>query len=137
MTELTVLPMRFEHHREPLGIGEPRPRLSWQIRTDVPNWRQAAHEIEVVSENGPVWTSGRVDSGESVLVAWNAPPLASRERRTARVRVWGQGDAEPSPWSDDAVVEAGLLTPKDWTARLVQPVLPEPAAGGEPASLLR
>ena len=38
---------------------------------------------------------GPVESGESVLVAWGAPPLGSRERRTVRVRVWGEDAAEP------------------------------------------
>ena len=47
---------------------------------------------------------------------WGAPELASRERRTVRVRVWGEGAAEPSAWSEDVVVEAGLLEPSDWTA---------------------
>ncbi|MBD0293376.1 MAG: glycoside hydrolase family 78 protein, partial [Jiangellaceae bacterium] len=87
--------------------------------------------------NGPAWSSGRVESGESLLVAWHAPALTSRERRTVRVRVWGYPDDEPSAWSDDAAVEAGLLAPEDWTAQLVQPVLPTPGAGGEPAVLLR
>ena len=137
MSELTVLPVRFEHHREPFGIGEPQPRLSWRVRTDLPDWRQAAYEIEVVPEKGSARASGRVASAESVLVAWDAPPLVSRERRTVRVRVWGQGDAEPSAWSDESVVETGLLAPDDWAAQLVRPVLPAPGTGGEPAALMR
>jgi alpha-L-rhamnosidase len=137
MSELTVLPVRFEHHVEPLGIGEPRPRLSWQVQTDVPDWRQAACEVEIAPENGPAWSSGQVETGDSVLVAWHAPPLVSRERRTARVRVWGQRDAKPSTWSDDVVVESGLLRTDDWTAELILPVLPAPSTGGEPAALLR
>ena len=31
MSDLTVLPVTVEHHREPLGIGETTPRLSWVI----------------------------------------------------------------------------------------------------------
>ena len=95
-------------------------------RTELPDWRQAAYELEIE----PSWSSGRVDSAESVLVPWGAPPLTSRERRTVRVRVWGEGDAEPSAWSEDVVVEAGLLEPADWTAQLVQPLLPEPGRHG-------
>ena len=87
MSDLTVLPVTVEHHREPIGIGEATPRLSWVSRTDLPDWRQAAYELEI----GEDWSSGRVDSGESVLVPWDAPPLTSRERRTVRVRVWGDG----------------------------------------------
>jgi alpha-L-rhamnosidase len=135
MSDLTVLPVTFEHRREPLGIGETAPRLSWVIRTDLPDWRQAAYELESEPEGGPSWSSGRVDSDASVLVPWGAPPLTSRERRTVRVRVWGQGVAEPSAWSEDVVVEAGVLDPTDWSAELVQPVLP--TEHDEPVLLLR
>ena len=117
MSDLTVLPVTAEHHREPIGIGETTPRLSWVSRTDLPDWRQAAYELEIAAEDGVAWSSGRVDSAESVLVPWGASPLTSRERRTVRVRVWGvasgEGAAEPSAWNEDVVVEAGLLEPSD------------------------
>ncbi|MGY2074414.1 glycoside hydrolase family 78 protein [Blastococcus sp. SYSU DS0828] len=135
MSDLTVLPVSIEHHREPFGIGETTPRLSWVTRTDLPGWRQAAYELEIAPEDGEVWSSGRVASAESVLVPWEAPPLVSRERRSVRVRVWTEGAAEPSAWSEDVLVEAGLLEPADWTAELVQPVLPRDVE--EPVALLR
>jgi hypothetical protein len=34
----------FEHHREALGIGEARPRLSWKTRAG-PSWSQVAYEL--------------------------------------------------------------------------------------------
>ena len=129
---LRVRPVTVEHLREPMGIGVDRPRLSWQIETDQTDWWQRAYEIQIGE-----WSSGQVDSDESVLVVWGAKPLASRERRSVRVRVWGSGDAEPSAWSDPVWVEAGLLHPSDWTATLIHPRLPAPGSGGEPAALLR
>ena len=142
MSDLTVLPVTVEHYREPVGIGDVRPRLSWVVSTEQQNWRQAAYELEIEPEAGQVFSSGRVESAESVLVPWGAPELVSRDRRSVRVRVWGEGAAEPSAWSEsawseDTVVEAGLLDPADWSAELIQPVLPEPGTGGEPAALLR
>jgi alpha-L-rhamnosidase len=136
-SQLTVGPVTLEHHREPVGIGEPTPRISWITRTDLPGWRQAAYELQIQATDGATWSSGRIDTAESVLVPWGAWPLASRERRTVRARVWGDGAANPSPWSEDVVVEAGLLESSDWTARLARPLLPEPGATGEPAALLR
>ena len=130
MSDLAVQPVTVEHSRDPLGIGEPAPRLSWVTRTDLPDWRQAAYELQIGD-----WSSDRVESGESVLVTWDAPPLTSRERRSVRVRVWGEGDTEPSAWSEDVVVEAGLLLPSDWTAELVQPALPDDV--DEPVALVR
>ena len=135
MSDLTVLPITVEHHREPLGIGETTPRISWMTRTDLPDWRQAAYELEIDPEDGEAWSSGRVDSAESVLVPWGASPFRSRERRSVRARVWGEGAAEPSAWSEDVVVEAGLLDPADWAAQLARPILPEELE--EPVLLLR
>ncbi|MEV6348768.1 glycoside hydrolase family 78 protein [Actinoplanes sp. NPDC051851] len=105
---------RIEHHTRPLGIGEPTPRLSWWVATDQPDWRQAAYEIRIGQ-----WTSGRIDSEQSVLVPWPAPPLTSREQADVRVRVWAADAAAPSAWSDTTRVEAGLLEPAAWVAGFV------------------
>ena len=58
MSDLTVQPVTVEHHRDAVGIGESRPRLSWVVRTEQPGWRQAAYELEIGE-----WSSGRVESG--------------------------------------------------------------------------
>ena len=131
-------PVTVEHHREPVGIGNPAPRLSWVTDTDRPGWRQAAYELQIDPEDGPIWSSGRVESADSVLITWAAPPLTSRERRRIRVRVWGQDSDHPSAWSRDVTVEAGLNTGRDWSAQLIHPVLPaDPDQSAEGAALLR
>jgi len=112
--------LTVEHHRRPFGIGESRPRLSWQIETDEPDWRQIAYEIEVGGEMGEA-SSHRVETADSQLVAWPAAELGSRDRRSVRVRVWGADSAEPSDWSEPIEVEAGLLQQDDWLAELVGP----------------
>ena len=43
---ITVTPVRFEHHRDALGIGETAPRLSWIVDTAPDGWRQAGYELE-------------------------------------------------------------------------------------------
>ncbi|MFG3289125.1 glycoside hydrolase family 78 protein [Streptomyces sp. NPDC048179] len=128
--------VRAEHHREPLGIGDRRPRLSWRTVTDRPGWHQTAYEIR--------WTDGRRPPGrarrpsaESVLVPWPGAPLASRSRVEVAVRVWGPDGEDPSPWSAPLVVETGLLDPGDWSARLVSPARPEPPGEPVPAPVLR
>jgi alpha-L-rhamnosidase len=115
---------RFEHHRVALGIGEPAPRISWKT-VAASGWRQTAYELEV-TRGIDVWASGAIDSGESVLVPWPAPPLRSRERASVRVRVWG-AQGPPSQWSEPGLVETGLLTPEDWIASPVGAAWPEEA----------
>lgn len=118
---LHVTPVRFEHHRHALGIGETHPRLSWITSQAPEGWVQRAYELE--RRGGE---SVRVVSPDSVLVPWPFTDLASRERAEVRVRVIGDGGAddasgEDSGWSEWAVVEAGLIEPDQWVAELVGP----------------
>ena len=131
----TVRPVTVEHHREPLGIGQPRPRLSWVVDTTVPGWAQRAYEIEI-SSGGSSITTGRIDSVDQVLVPWPGDALPSRARCEVRVRVWGP-DADPSPWSRPTALEIGLLDPDLWTVKMVAPPLRSAGSDGEPAMLLR
>lgn len=122
MDEISAV--RFEHRDDPLGIGEERPRLSWQA-AGRPGWRQAAYELTIGEE------FFHVESADSVLVPWPADPLEPREAREVRVRVIG-ADGEASDWSDPVTVERGL-TVSEWQAVLIEPVRDERG----PAALLR
>ncbi|HEY9329247.1 MAG TPA: family 78 glycoside hydrolase catalytic domain [Streptomyces sp.] len=102
----------FEHLSDGLGIGVASPRLTWTLPRG--SGLQTAYELEL-DRHGTRWRTGRVDGADQVLVRWPGSPLASRERATVRVRVWG-ADGEPSAWSAPNAVEAGLLDPVDWQA---------------------
>ena len=104
---------RFEHHREPLGIGESRPRVSWTVDSASPGWRQSAYRLEVRGDDGI--RAFDVRSHDQVLVPWPSDPLESRERADVRVSVSGEDGvwSEPGAW---ATVETGLLSPSDWVA---------------------
>ena len=133
----TIAVVRFEHYREALGIGTDRPRLSWLVETDQREWRQAGYEVECYDTAGELCgQTGRVESDQSVLVAWPFAPLASRERVTLRVRVWST-DGQRSAWSEPAAVETGLLDPQEWRARFVTPGWAEDASRPQPSPLLR
>ncbi len=104
---------RFEHHREPLGIGERTPRLSW-TSTQVPTgWEQDAARIEI-DRDGVTRIHERAGA-EQILVAWPDEPLRSRDIVRVRVSVRGRDGlwSEPGPWS---TAEIGLLDPTDWRA---------------------
>jgi alpha-L-rhamnosidase len=135
---VTVSKVRFEHHREAIGIGERRPRISWKVLTDDPGWSQCAYEVEVEDTvSGSTASSGRVEDDECVLAPWPGSSLGSRDRRAVRVRVWGPMDERPSAWSEPAHVEAGLLEPGDWTARLITPHVDDSAPDERPPALFR
>jgi alpha-L-rhamnosidase len=114
-------PPRFEHRTDGgpvLGIGTASPRLSWSVPAADPGYEQTAYEIEITREEGSAEAETvRVESPDQILVAWPGAPLASRQSARVRVRVRG---GSWSPWSDPAVVEAGLAA-GDWVARFISP----------------
>ncbi|KAF6836682.1 alpha-rhamnosidase [Colletotrichum plurivorum] len=125
----TVTKPVFEHHHSGLGVETSRPRISWQFRTTdttATAWVQTDYELEITftSEDKP--QVFRVTSDQSVLVPWPARDLASRDAATVRVRVYGRSLAdetydsnEPSPWSEEAIVEAALLRREDFRANFI------------------
>lgn len=85
---MRVVGLRCEHLLDPLGLGVARPRLSWRTETEIEGWPQSAYQIEVRGPDGAtLWDSGRIDSGESLLIPYGGPPLASRQRRASRGRM--------------------------------------------------
>ncbi|AZP14814.1 alpha-L-rhamnosidase [Streptomyces aquilus] len=127
----TVADVAAEHHREPFGIGEAAPRISWKT-TATTGWRQHAYQVEAVRSDGR-HRSDWVISQDSVLVPWPLQPLAPREMCEVRVRVRG-ADQVAGDWSPPLRIETGLLAPTDWTARAISPHEPD---GSRPPSAER
>lgn len=132
---MNVTRLHAEYLPTALGLGTATPRLSWQIIDAPAGWTQTAATVEITDADGHVETV-TLSGADQVLVDWPGAPLVSRERRTVRVRVTG-ADGSPSPWSDPLTIEAGLLEPTDWTARLVHPVPDAAGPPPRPAMLLR
>jgi len=122
--------LRVEHLDEPLGIDVATPRLSWKLPHGCE--RQFAYQLRAGD-----WDSGRIESGDSVLVPYAGPAMRSRQRVQWQMRVWT--DAGVSPWSVPSWWEMGLLNPEDWTAHWIEPAETEPLAepGHRRAHVLR
>jgi alpha-L-rhamnosidase len=122
--------LRVEHLDEALGICVTQPRLSWRL----PAGSTAQSAYRVRTSNG--WDSGRIASGDCVLVPYAGPPLHSAERVEWQVKVWtGHGESE---WSAPAAFETGLLSAADWHAEWIVPgENPDGPPGERPATLLR
>ncbi|MFF5343931.1 alpha-L-rhamnosidase [Streptomyces althioticus] len=112
-----------EYARRPLGLDEPRPRFSWPMASDEPGLRQSAYQLRVATSASAltrpdVWDSGRVASGESVLVPYEGPELRPRTRYFWTVRVW-DGQGRVSGWSEPEWWETGLMGAGQWAARWI------------------
>ena len=117
----SVANLRVDYIERPLGLENPRPRLSWTIEDEGRDLRQVAYRVQVAADQaalgqGPwLWDSGRKTSSRSFDVAYDGPPLASRQRCAWRVSVWLEPDAEPIV-STPSSWEMGLIEPDDWRA---------------------
>jgi alpha-L-rhamnosidase len=129
---LHVEPVRVEHHREPLGIGEARPRLSWTVAGASAD--PAALEAELRFRGVGGDESHRIPATDGVLVPWPFGPLQSRHGGELTVRI--SDGSTVSEWSTPTWVEAGLLEPRDWLAQAIGPAR-EPAGQTGRPTLLR
>ena len=120
-----VVKLVCEYHESPIGIDVESPRLSWQIQTDSQNWVQSAYEIRVADSKKKlqggedlIWSSGQVESDESVNIVYGGPALKSMQRVYWQVRVWNNKN-RASSWSAPAFWEMGILDKAAWTASYI------------------
>jgi alpha-L-rhamnosidase len=121
----TAFGMRCEYLQNPLGIDVTSPRLSWTNNLPGRGAGQSAYQIIVASSEtnlaqnqGDLWDSGKVETGQSFLVAYGGLPLSSRENCYWKVRVWDQ-NGNVSAWSLGAMWSMGLLNAGDWSAEWI------------------
>lgn len=103
--------LRTEYLDRPLGLDVETPRFSWQM-TPPDAGRgsgQQAYRILVSAPSGAVlWDSGRVNSGESLLVPYGGSALQPKTRYLWEVTSWDQEGRQSSRAS---WFETGLLDP--------------------------
>ncbi|WP_132910522.1 alpha-L-rhamnosidase [Sphingomonas sp. BK235] len=107
--------------RDPMGLHEMQPRLSWQLRSSRRGARQTAWRIGVASSRRAaaagqfdLWDSGRTAGETCFDVAYAGRRLVARQRVWWRVTAWDErGIAARSPI---ACWEMGLLAASDWSA---------------------
>jgi alpha-L-rhamnosidase len=141
--EPSAVELRTESQVDPVGIDTPKPRLSWQLRSTARGVMQSAYQVRVAFDEGDLprdanvlFDSGKISSGQSVLVPYEGPPVESTRRYFWQVRVWDQ-QGRRSDWSRPAHWEMGLLSRQDWRAQWIDPGLPEDPEIPGAASMLR
>jgi len=118
---MTPYGLRTEQRHEPLGLGEPHPRLSWKLESARRGAAQTAYRItaaeRVTDLDEPdrlLWDSGRRDGDDTIGVPWDGPVLRSATRYHWRVEVWDETGAPAGvaqTW-----FETGLPHRDDWAA---------------------
>lgn len=118
---MKVTDLRCEYRRNPIGIGERCPRISWKLESEERAVIQTAYEIEIAEDeqfDRLIWQSGRQASEQSVHVELKVLAGESCKRYYYRVRAWdNKGDG--SEWSDAAFWETGMLNGETWDAEWI------------------
>lgn len=112
--------LRVEQLSAPVGLWTSRPRFSWQLPAGSTGHAQSAYELMIHDREGASWTTGRVESADSVLVEVPGFEARSRTAYTWRVRVWVEGSPDPTGWAESAF-ETSILDPAEWEAHWVEP----------------
>ena len=117
--------LRCEYHTNPVGIDVAQPRLSWEVRDARRGAMQSAYQVVVATteeglaaQSDLLWDSGKVQSDQSVQVAYAGPALKSGHCYFWQVRTW-DADDEASAYSEPAFWSMGLLTPDDWKGQWI------------------
>jgi alpha-L-rhamnosidase len=132
-----------EYHTNPLGIDVQHPRLSWKIFSDQENVLQAAYEIRVADsptnlnrKNKLIWSSGKVESDQSVNVEYQGPENEPMQRVYWQVRIWDNQN-KATKWSEPAFWEMGITEPELWTASWITMENEKEKEGSKPSQFFR
>ncbi|QEG35756.1 alpha-L-rhamnosidase [Bythopirellula goksoeyrii] len=116
--------LRCEYLKNPLGIDELRPRLSWIMQSGRRGARQTAWRVQVASAldkltagQAGLWDSGRIESNQSCQIEYEGAPLQSRMVCHWQVTTWDERN--DSTTSQPALWTMGLLDSSDWQARWI------------------
>ncbi|RIK84142.1 MAG: hypothetical protein DCC67_05225 [Planctomycetota bacterium] len=125
VSSLRVARLRCESCARPVGVDVDRPRLSWMLESDAADQKQTAYQVLCATsgdlltpETADLWNSGRVESDQSIHVAYAGAPLASNQRVFWSVRAWDR-QGRPTPWSPASEWTMALLDDADWQARWI------------------
>jgi alpha-L-rhamnosidase len=119
--KLTVTELTTENRVNPMGVDR-APRLSWKLKSGTNDVLQTAYEIRVSASSdfkNVMWSSGRVNSDQSVYVIYQGPALKAGSRYYWKVKVWDNKKGQ-SAWSAPAYWETGLSA-DDWKATWIEP----------------
>ncbi len=129
--------LRCESLRNPEGISEPAPRLSWSLASAARGRYQTAFRILAAAsmealrqDRGDVWDSGQVPAVRTASAVYAGRPLQSGEPVYWKVKVWDR-DGSESDWSDPAFWMTGPLGSFRWKADWIG--MEKPLAGDNPA----
>lgn len=99
---VTASKLQIDFLDHPVGIALSEVKFGWKLESTSFDVQQHAYHIILSTsadvDQNPIWDSGKVDSDQSRLVAYNGPALESATTYYWKVKVWTTNAME-SDWS--------------------------------------
>jgi alpha-L-rhamnosidase len=116
--QLSVKQLLCEQMSQPIGLDTKKPRLTWKIKSSLPFTMQSAYEVVVKKGKQKVWSTGKVNSDQSVYLEYNGQPLEPDTKYDWQVRVW-DNHGNVSPWSATARFHTAFFDTTAWRAKWI------------------
>ena len=123
-SDLTPVNLRTEYKVNPT-IDAAKPRLSWELQSNIRGQMQTAYQIMVASSpeklaagKADIWNSDKVNGSATNQVQCAGAILPSRTVCYWKVRSWDK-NGQVGAWSNIAQWEMGLLDKNAWKAQWI------------------
>jgi len=78
---LQVIDCKCDFQKEPLGIDNPKPALSWKLKSSEQDVLQTGYQVKVAkidAKNEQVWDSGRASGNINTGIVYNVLNICGR-----------------------------------------------------------
>ncbi|MFE4834849.1 family 78 glycoside hydrolase catalytic domain [Arthrobacter sp. NPDC056691] len=120
---------------DPLGVDR-NPVFAWKIGTSERDVLLVHAQVELTSDTGMVWDSGKLATPTVPTIEYTGPALTPTTAYQWRARVWNQHDVV-SEWSAQSAFETGLLGTELADARWIRLDEETPVGTKAPVQYLR
>jgi alpha-L-rhamnosidase len=128
--DLKLKDLKTNYKTNPIGLDVSLVRFSWKLESVATETMQKSYEIRIglnetdlLKNKNLTWTSGKVESDQSVNVTYSGPALKAKTRYFWQVRII-DNHQNPSNWSTIQFFETSMLNKSDWTASWIEMAIP-------------
>ena len=114
--------LMVEYMVNPIGIDVERPRLSWQMESDVRGQHQTAYRIFLATDRESLlrskylYDTGKINSDESLGIQYNGPVLKPSTRYYWGINAWDYNgnkiESQEEAWFETGLLGSGWDTAK-------------------------
>lgn len=123
-SQIVFTNLKCEYLNNPIGIDEPHPRFTWQIKSEKQGICQKTYQLvvgtipkEVSKGQGNIWNSGTVNSS-FIPAIYQGPPLQPFTRYFWSVRIQDEKGIW-SDWSTSDYFETGMMQKENWKGQWI------------------